>query len=112
MATQWSAEKGSAGRDPLEEKVVDYLFKGKENWGMRLIANGRFVMFQLCRSLDEYNFTHAILKEIRNRKHNVDLSSVVRNMAYDKGLDLKVKVQAKQAWAHVARDVLSRLEEP
>ena len=56
-----STHTNTAGIDPLEAKLSSYLYKGDNSYAMRLVANGRFVMMEACRSLDEYYLVNALL---------------------------------------------------
>ena len=49
-STQWSRKANLVGVPVDQVKVVDVIPGGLSNWGLRLIANGRYTVFELFRS--------------------------------------------------------------
>ena len=72
--SMWSEERGTSLSDPLQAKVVEYLYKGKHDYALRLLANGEFLIFEACRSLPEHLFVTSMLKMARDRNSPVSLS--------------------------------------
>ena len=42
--TKWSSDAASVGKDPLELKLVDFMFHGAGDYSFRLLANGTFML--------------------------------------------------------------------
>ena len=49
-STQWSRKVGLMGQDLSSVRVIDVIPNGIANYGMRLLANGRYVTFELFRT--------------------------------------------------------------
>lgn len=95
-STQWSRKAQIAGVSVDQVKLVDVMYGGLQNWGLRLIANGRFSALEVFRSRQEAMVASSLFKEIYNQKDDVDLTKVLKHFApansnFD---DFSVKQQA------------------
>ena len=61
-ATKWSMDKGTAHSDSMSARVVDYVYKGHDNYSMRLLVNGKFLIFDASRNLEEHYLVSSLLK--------------------------------------------------
>ena len=67
QSTQWSKSTCSLHSTQHHAQL---LFKGLHNYGMRLVANGKFVQVEICKSLDEHYLVNTLCKIARQRGHN------------------------------------------
>ena len=100
--TQWSQSAKSAGMSPYDAKVFQYLYNGDKSYDFRSVANGRFVLFKVCRNVGEFHAAGALLSVLRSRDDKVDLDAIIKAHVEGKGETLKSdkierKAQRKQA---------------
>ena len=111
-ATRWSNERDTAMTDPLEAKVVDYVWKGRENHSMRLLANGRFVMFEAAQSLGGHNLVSSLLWRVRDKgsAHSINLSALADAHARKHDMRIDSNDDKKKVWDSIGlvlRDFLA-----
>ena len=113
--TKWSLEKDVAHTDPMEAKVVDYVYKGADNFAMRLLANGKFIVFDAARSMNEHYLVSEMLKRVRDKSRaNLNLDKIMENVAQRFGLKKDSGEQKRAVWNNVADELckaLLRLQE-
>ena len=63
-STQFSRKQGLAGQDITEVKVIDLIQSDLSNWGLRLVANGRFVSCEFFRNRIEATFATNLFREL------------------------------------------------
>ena len=80
-STQWSRKAQIAGAPVEQVKLVDVMYGGLQNWGLRIIANGRFSALEVFRSRQEAMVASSLFKEIYNQKDDVDLTKVLKHFA-------------------------------
>ena len=76
-STQFSRKQGLAGQDITEVKVIDLIQSGLSNWGLRLVANGRFVSCEFFRNRIEATFATHLLREVYKNKESVDFNKLL-----------------------------------
>ena len=80
----------------MDARLADYVYLGADNYAMRLVANGKFVMFEACRSMAEHQLVAAILKKVREKPCIfTSLDTVGQIAAKDKGLPYSSNVGKK-----------------
>lgn len=80
-STQWSRKFKVAGFAIADIKLVQMMTNGLQNWGLRLLANGRYVTFELFRNRTEAMLASAISKELYQQKDQIDLNKVLAHFA-------------------------------
>jgi hypothetical protein len=65
------------GQDLSSVRVIDVIPNGIANYGMRLLANGRYVTFELFRTRLDALMASTLMKEIYHRKDTFDLNKLV-----------------------------------
>ena len=80
-------------------KVVDVIPGGMSNWGLRLIANGRYTAFELFRSRLEAMIASTLTKSFYKLQSEIDIQKLVAhfNSSSEDLTDWTVKQQAVQA---------------
>ena len=80
-------------------KVVDVISGGLSNWGLRLIANGRYTAFELFRSRLEAMIASTLTKSFYKLQSEIDLQKLVAyfNSSSEDLTDWTVKQQDVQA---------------
>ena len=63
-STQWSRKVGLMGQDLSSVRVIDVIPNGIANYGMRLLANGRCVTFELFRTRLDALMASTLAKKI------------------------------------------------
>ena len=58
-------------------KVVDIVSKGIQNYGVRLLANGRFVAFEMFRTRLDALIASTLFKELHCQKDSIDVCKVL-----------------------------------
>ena len=96
--SQWSQNAGTAGCDPLQVRVTGYLYKGASNYTLRLIANGRFVILEGCRSTDEHWLVSSILRRVRDKDSAVKLGVVLKQVAADRHMPNNSKEELQRSY--------------
>ena len=76
-STQWSRKVGLMGQDLSSVRVIDVIPNGIANYGMRLLANGRYVTFELFRTRLDALMASTLVKEIYHRKDTFDLNKLI-----------------------------------
>ena len=76
-STQWSRKSQIAGTPVDEIRLVDVIPKGIQNYGVRLLANGRFVAYEMFRSRTEALVASELMKELYKQRDSVDLNKVL-----------------------------------
>ena len=76
-STQFSRKQGLAGQDITEVKVIDLIQSGLSNWGLRLVANGRFVSCEFFRNRIEATFATNLFRELYKNKDSVDFNKLI-----------------------------------
>ena len=74
--TNWSMDKGIAGK-PIEDiTIMDLAYQGPSNWFLRHISSGRFTTVEFTRSTKESMFVQCFTKALRSRSqgqsHDID----------------------------------------
>jgi len=85
---------------PVDQvKVVDVIPGGMSNWGLRLIANGRYTAFELFRSRLEAMIASTLTKSFYKLQSEIDTQKLVAhfNSSSEDLTDWTVKQQAVQA---------------
>ena len=67
-STQFSRKQGLAGQDIPEVKVIDLIQSGFSSWGLRLVANGRFVSCEFFRNRIEATFATNLFRDLYKNK--------------------------------------------
>jgi hypothetical protein len=81
------------------------------------VANGRFVLFKLCRNVGEFHAAGALLSVLRSRDDKVDLDAIIKTHVEAKGETLKSdkierKAQRKQAITEQVTQLLAPWRKP
>jgi len=76
-STQWSRKTQIAGLPVDQIKVVDIVPKGIQNYGVRLLANGRFVAFEMFRTRLDALIASTLFKELHRQKDSIDVCKVL-----------------------------------
>eukprot|EP00435_Cladocopium_sp_Y103_P057003 s172_g19.t1 len=80
-STQWSRKVGLVGQELSSVRVIDVIPNGIANYGMRLLANGRYTTFELFRTRLDALVASTLMKEIYQRKDTFDLNKLVSHFA-------------------------------
>ena len=80
-STQWSRKAQIAGVSVDQVKLVDVMYGGLQNWGFRLIANGRLSALEVFRPRQEAMVASSLFKEIYHQKDDLDLTKVLKHFA-------------------------------
>jgi hypothetical protein len=74
--TNWSMEKGIAGKPIEEVTIMDLAYQGPSNWFLRHISAGRFTTVEFTRSTKESMFVQCFTKALRaksqGQSHDID----------------------------------------
>ena len=89
--TQFSIERGSAGKEFTELKLIDFIANANSNpyesFAARLFANGKFAALEVARSAAEHALLVSCTFNIRHMKDkNKSLDQVLLNKAKKLGL--------------------------
>ena len=76
-STQWSRKVGLMGQDLSSVRVIDVIPNGIANYGMRLLAKGRYITFELFRTRLDALMASTLVKEIYHRKDTFDLNKLL-----------------------------------
>lgn len=68
QATKWTRSKGLAGRDVQDVRLVEVLWDGMDNWGIRLLANGKYIAPELLRNFHESVFISTLVGKLRKKR--------------------------------------------
>merc|ERR1739848_220996 len=90
----------------MKVRLVDVLYEGERNYSLRLLANGRFMCLEACRSLDEYHLVHNLLLRFRDRDSLLKLRKLGQKMAQEKGRVYEEEGVRSMVW----KDVSERIE--
>ena len=112
QATQWSREKRIAGRDLQDIHLSELTWDGLNNWGFRLMANGRYINVEITRSFKESAMIHEMLSTLRKRRSDgttIDIDLVSHKFAekHDMKFDTDTDKQAvyKALGGHLANSL-------
>ena len=72
-STQWSRKSQIAGLPVDQIKVVDVVPKGLQNYGIRLLANGRYVAFEMFRTRLDALIASTLFKELYKQRDSIDV---------------------------------------
>ena len=72
-STQWSRKSQIAGLPVDQIKVVDMVPKGLQNYGIRLLANGRYVAFEMFRTRLDALIASTLFKELYKQRDSIDV---------------------------------------
>ena len=98
-STQWS-RKHQIARLPVDQiRVVDMVPNGIQNYGLRLVANGRYVAFEMFRTRLDALIASTLFKELYRQKDSFDVCKVLGHFSSsDSDLnEWTVKQEAVQA---------------
>ena len=76
-STQFSRRQNLAGQEITQVKLVDVVQSGISNWGLRLVANGRFVSCEFFRNRVEATFATALFREMSKQKDTLDFNKLL-----------------------------------
>ena len=98
-STQWSRKHQIAGLPVDQIRVVDMVPKGIQNYGLRLVANGRYVAFEMFRTRLDALIASTLFKELYRQKDSIDVCKVLGHFSSsDSDLnEWTVKQEAVQA---------------
>lgn len=71
-STQFSRRQNLAGQEISQIKLIDVVQSGISNWGLRLVANGRFVSCEFFRNRLEATFATTLFREMSKQKDTLD----------------------------------------
>ena len=71
------------GHDISSVRLIDVIPNGIANYGLRLVANGRYAAFELFRSRLDALFASSLMKEVFLQRDHFDLNKVVVQFATD-----------------------------
>ena len=108
-STQWSRKVGLMGRDLSSVRVIDVIPNGIANYGMRLLANGRYVTFELFRTRLDALMASTLMKEIYHRKDTFDLNKLVSQFVPE-GTDVHEWDQKCAAVQKLSTHILDHLQ--
>lgn len=76
-ATQFSRRQNLAGQEITQVKLIDVVQSGLNNWGLRLVANGRFVSCDFFRNRLEATFATMLFCEMSKQKDTIDFTKLL-----------------------------------
>ena len=89
QATKFTRDKGLAGRDIQDIRLAELTWDGLNSWGFRLLANGRYISVEHCRSFKESVFVNTLLTNMRKKRPDgtiLDIDLLAHKLAMDKNL--------------------------
>jgi len=107
--TKWSLEKGTAGQDPYQCRLIDFCLNGPSNYLLRLAANGRFLILEGCRNSEEFYLVSSLLGRTRDRHSPLKLTPLARAVAQKLAVDLSTKAGKDAVWEDIAKTIENSL---
>ena len=107
--TKWNDKQGLSGRDIKDIRLHEVLYNGLNNWGMRLLANGRFLRLEACNSVNEQMLSSALFKACRKKDSPVNLDSVLKATAGNNGLEPYTNEGKAATWKLVAERLVETM---
>ena len=84
--SQWSHAAKTAGMNPMDMLVHQFLFKGVKSFDFRHLANGKFTLIKVCRNVNEFHVVSAVLEVLRARgDEKVDCEVLISAHLKEKG---------------------------
>ncbi len=102
MDSDFTKEAKINGMDLPDIPLHKVVYGGLENYGLRLIANGKQVYFTTSRLHRDAAFLHALGAQLKDQ----DIDAIVGHYASQKGLSFSSSDNKKTAYQTVAREVL------
>jgi len=111
--TSFTRENGTAGKDVRTIRLIDVMWKGIENYGLRCISNGRYANVQITRSFKETKVIQELLYLIRGKdeKNSLDLDILAQTLAKSNGKHFTSQDQKKEAYTDLAAKIFQQLQE-
>ena len=110
---QFSRDNGTAGRDVQDVRAVELLWNGLDNWGVRLLANGRYCATEFMRSFKESATVHHFLTLLRKRDADgtqLDLDTIGHKISTAKGLPFSTEKDKKHIYELIALEMYNALK--
>ena len=117
VESPWTKKQGFAGMNVFAIPLHAVLKDGPADYAMRLLANGRYTNFEVCKSFKESIFIQALLKELRQRDPNnpalpvIDLDGITANIAKEKSLPNNTGVEKKHVMNILAKKVANYIKD-
>ena len=88
--------------------MYEALQHGVNAHALRLLANGRFVRLEVCKTTDEQRFAQALLMQIQKDECPLKLATLLRTVAADIGKDLTTWEERTAVWNKIAGIVVDK----
>ena len=80
-STQWTRRQQIAGIPVEQITLVDVVPKGIQNYGLRLLANGRYVAFEMFRTRLDALIASTLSKEFYRQKDSFDVQKILEHFS-------------------------------
>ena len=110
-ASAWNDRLGLTGRDPLDVKLWEVSYGGKNAHAVRLMANAVFHRFEICNSLEEHGLCRALLNMLRKDDCPINLKRVLKQVARANDLDSSTKYEKMIVWEKVVEEIIGKFQE-
>ena len=80
-STQWTRRQHIAGIPVEQITLVDAVPKGIQNYGLRLLANGRYVAFEMFRTRLDALIASTLSKEFYRQKDSFDVHKILEHFS-------------------------------
>ena len=109
--TRWNDSNNLSGRDLKELLAHEMIRGGIQAYPFRLLANGRFVRLEACKSVAEQQFVSTLLNARRRHECPLDLKELLRRTAVRFGTNPSTYSGQMQTWEKLAVELTDYLGE-
>ena len=110
--TEWARKRRIANRDPLSLKAYEILWEGTNGYPFRKLANGKYMVFQGCRSAAEWAIVNSISKKLGQltQQHRCSVDDILQRYAKMEGLPHPGKERAQDVANHLLKPLFKDLD--
>jgi len=114
--TEWTTKQGLAGKDIAQIKLHTVLNNGMGSYALRLLANGRYMQLEACRSFRESVIIQSLVTHLREKEHDnsigtkIDIEAIAQGIATEKGLPYKTGQDKKKIYMEISSRMAAYLQ--
>ena len=114
--TEWTTKQGLAGKDIANIKLHQILNNGMSSYAIRLLANGRYIQLETCRSFRESVIMQTLINLLREKESDnaigskIDVEAIAQGIATEKGWPFKAGTDKKKAYVEIATRMATYLQ--